>query len=110
MLVALLNYFRTCRKEEGRGAWTNTCCEAIQYEKADRGDLWAETLPQTPKWDFSTAKRDFGTVKQETKTNWQKCVLKCLNQVIQELVVHLEKQNIPLPVGTITIKLTTGGK
>ena len=39
-----------------------------------------------------------------------KNVLKCLNQVIQELVVHLEKQNIPLPVSTITIKLTTGGK
>ena len=37
-------------------------------------------------------------------------VLKCLNQVIQEPVVHLEKQDLSLPVGTITIKPITGGK
>ena len=81
ILIALLNYFRTCRKEEeGRGTSANTCCKAIQYEKADRVNLWAETLPQTPKQDFGTAKRDFGTAKrdfgtakQETKTHRQKC-------------------------------------
>ena len=37
-------------------------------------------------------------------------VLKCLNQVVQEPVVHLEKQDLSLPVGTIMIKPITGGK
>ena len=39
-----------------------------------------------------------------------KNMLKCLHQVIQEPVVHLEKKDLSLPVGTITIKPTTGGK
>ena len=39
-----------------------------------------------------------------------KNVLKCLNQVIQELIVCLEKKDMPLPVGTIMIKLITGDK
>ena len=59
------------------------------------------------------------TSAQPSKTSMQpsekprqidKNVLKCLNQVVQEPVVRLEKQDIPLPVGTITIKPTTGGK
>ena len=37
-------------------------------------------------------------------------VLKALNQVVQEPVVHIERRDIPLPSGTITIALTGGGK
>ena len=68
ILIALLNYFRTCRKEEGRGTSANTCCKELQYKKADTVDLWEETLQETPKRDLGTAKRDFGTAKRETKT------------------------------------------
>ena len=46
--------------------------------------------------------------KKPRKIN--KNVLKCLNQAIKEPVVHLQKQDIPLPDGTIMIQLTTGGK
>ena len=53
---------------EGRGTCANTCCEELQYKKADTGDLWDKTLQETPKRDFGTAKRDFGTTEQETKT------------------------------------------
>ena len=37
-------------------------------------------------------------------------VLKALNKVVQEPVVHLNRSDMPLPSGTITIALTGGGK
>ena len=37
-------------------------------------------------------------------------VLKALNKVVQEPVVRLNRSDMPLPSGTITIALTGGGK
>ena len=37
-------------------------------------------------------------------------VLGILNQVVQEPVVRIEKKDIPLPLGTITIQPTGEGK
>ena len=39
-----------------------------------------------------------------------KNILKALNQMVQEPVVHMQRRDMPLPSGTITIALTGGGK
>ena len=46
----------------------------------------------------------------ETDRPLDKNILKALNQVVQEPVVRIERREVPLPSGTITIAPTGGGK
>ena len=46
----------------------------------------------------------------ETARPLDQNVLKALNQVVQEPVVRIQRRDMPLPSGTITIAPTGGGK
>ena len=63
-----------------------------------------------PQSETSVQASETSVQPSEKPRQIDKNVLKFLHQVVQEPVVHLEKKDLSLPVGTITIKLTTGGK
>ena len=111
ILIALLNYFRTYRKEEKKVEEPGPMSAAKQFNIKRLTEVTYGLKPyHKPQNKTSVQPSETSVQSSEKLRQIDKNVLKCLNQVIQEPVVHLEKQNILLSVGTIMIKLTTGGK
>ena len=70
----------------------------------------SSTYGQKPyhKGETSAASETSQTPSETSQTPGR--VLKALNKVVQEPVVHLNRSDMPLPSGTITIAPTGGGK
>ena len=100
----------------------------LNYLELEKKKQKEEPVLPTPAKDFSTKRPTSSTYGQKPYHKGESSatsetsqtpgetsqtpghVLKALNKVVQEPVVHLNRSDMPLPSGTITIALTGGGK